>query len=196
MTEDKSKRKDDRLAELEAKAVAEATASADDSFKPAPSLLNASSPEALLQQVDGPTLEGYNGKESVYVGKSVPVALRSKLEVPINVSAPGSVVEYAIESKSYDIGFGVTAEREEGITVVKVRAFSSHVERLGMNREQENTQDERKEQTINFGMGGDDSCSRRREKGGSQDHGVHCFCSLCLGLDRYCTIALVGVKGC
>ena len=114
------KTRENRLAELEAKAVAEATASADDSFKPAPSLLNASSPEALLQQVDGPSLEGYHGKESVYVGKSVPVAMRAKLEVPINVSAPGSVVEYAIESKSYDIGFGVTAEREEGITVVKV----------------------------------------------------------------------------
>jgi hypothetical protein len=109
-----------RMAELEAKAVAEATATADESFTPSPSLMNASSPEALLQQVDGPSLSGYEAKESVYVGKSVPVALRSKLEVPINVSAPGSIVEYAIESKGYDVGFGVVAEREEGITVVKV----------------------------------------------------------------------------
>lgn len=109
-----------RMAELEAKAVAEATATADESFTPSPSLLNASSPEALLQQVDGPSLSGYEAKESVYVGKSVPVALRAKLEVPIHVTAPGSIVEYKIESKGYDVNFGVVAEREEGVTVVKV----------------------------------------------------------------------------
>ena len=108
------------MAELEAKAVAEATATADDSFMPSPSLLNASSPQALLQQVDGPSLSGYEAKESVYVGKSVPVALRGKMEVPIHVTAPGSIVEFAIESKAYDISFSVVAEREEGITVVKV----------------------------------------------------------------------------
>lgn len=123
MPEDDTKSSESRLAELEAKAVAEATASADDSFKPSPSLLNAPSPDALMQQVDGPSLEGYHGKESVYVGKSVPVAMRARLEVPINVSAPGSVVEYAVESKAYDVGFGVTAEREEGITIVKVCVF-------------------------------------------------------------------------
>jgi hypothetical protein len=108
------------LSELEAKAVAEATASVDESFTPSPALLNASSPHALLQQVDGPSLSGYEAKESVYVGKSVPVALRSKMEVPIHVTAPGSIVEYSIESKSYDICFSVMAEREEGTTIVKV----------------------------------------------------------------------------
>jgi hypothetical protein len=30
-------------------------------------------------------------------------------------------VEYAVENKQYDIGFSITAEREEGITIVKVR---------------------------------------------------------------------------
>ncbi len=109
-----------RMAELEAKAVAEATANADDSFTPSPSLLNASSPQALLQQVDGPSLSGYEAKESVYVGKSVPIALRGKMEVPIHFTAPGSIVEYSIESKGYDISFSVVAEREEGITIVKV----------------------------------------------------------------------------
>ena len=106
---------------MEAKAVAAATATADDSFAPSPSLLNASDPKVLLQQVDGPSLQQYEGKESVYVGRSVPIALRAKLEVPIHVTTPGSVVEYAVESKAYDIIFGVTAEREEGTTVVKVR---------------------------------------------------------------------------
>jgi hypothetical protein len=109
-----------RMAELEAKAVAEATANADDSLTPSPSLLNASSPQALLQQVDGPSLSGYEAKESVYVGKSVPIALRGKMEVPIHVTAPGSIVEYSIESKGYDISFSIVAEREEGITIVKV----------------------------------------------------------------------------
>jgi hypothetical protein len=71
----------------------------------------------LLQQVDGE----YEGKESVYVGRSVPVPVRSKITVPIHVTAPGSVVEYAVESKFYDISFGITAEREEGVTIVKVR---------------------------------------------------------------------------
>lgn len=106
--------------EMEAKAVAEATATADDSFTPSPSLLNAATPEPLLLQVDGPSLKEYEGKESVYVGRSVPVAVRTKLTVPIHVTAPGSVVEYAVESKFYDISFGITAEREEGVTIVKV----------------------------------------------------------------------------
>ena len=114
-----------RLAELEAKAVAEATATADESFTPSPSLLNASSPQALLQQVDGPSLSGYEAKESVYVGKSVPIVLRGKMEVPIHVTAPGSIVEYSIESKGYDISFGVVAEREEGVTLVKVRSHEN-----------------------------------------------------------------------
>jgi hypothetical protein len=118
--DESSREESARMAELEAKAVAEATATADDSFMPSPSLLNASSPQALLQQVDGPSLSGYEAKESVYVGKSVPVALRGKMEVPIHVTAPGSIVEFAIESKAYDISFSVVAEREEGITVVKV----------------------------------------------------------------------------
>mmetsp|Transcript_16738 Transcript_16738/g.27775 ORF Transcript_16738/g.27775 Transcript_16738/m.27775 type:complete len:272 (+) Transcript_16738:241-1056(+) len=129
MAGDKSSREEStRMAELEAKAVAEATATADDSFTPSPSLLNASSPEALLHQVDGPSLSGYEAKESVYVGKSVPVAVRAKMEVPIHVTAPGSIVEYAIESKGYDVNLGVIAEREEGVTVVKESArVDSHL---------------------------------------------------------------------
>jgi hypothetical protein len=127
MAGDKSGREESaRMAELEAKAVAEATATADDSFTPSPSLLNASSPEALLHQVDGPSLSGYEAKESVYVGKSVPVAVRAKMEVPIHVTAPGSIIEYSIESKGYDINFAVVAEREEGTTVVKVSQVQSY----------------------------------------------------------------------
>ncbi len=50
----------------------------------------------------------------------MPVPLRGKLNVPIHVTIGGSVVEYSVESEDYDIGFGVVAEREEGVTVVSV----------------------------------------------------------------------------
>jgi hypothetical protein len=122
--EDKKK----RLQALEAKAVAEATATADAAYTPSASLLNASTAEPLLQQVDGPSLADYfdensaAGKESVYVGRSVPIAAGGSLTIPIQVSSPGSVVEYSVENKQYDFGFGITAEREEGVTIVKVRS--------------------------------------------------------------------------
>jgi hypothetical protein len=107
------------LEEIEAKAVAEASASADSAFQPSPNALNASSAAPLLEQVDGHTsLKGYEGKDSVYVGRSVPVSAGGNLTVPITVLAPGSVVEYTVENKSHDIGFGITAERDDGITVV------------------------------------------------------------------------------
>eukprot|EP00543_Licmophora_paradoxa_P014516 CAMPEP_0202477174 /NCGR_PEP_ID=MMETSP1360-20130828/93807_1 /ASSEMBLY_ACC=CAM_ASM_000848 /TAXON_ID=515479 /ORGANISM="Licmophora paradoxa, Strain CCMP2313" /LENGTH=271 /DNA_ID=CAMNT_0049104411 /DNA_START=565 /DNA_END=1380 /DNA_ORIENTATION=- len=118
-----------RLSELEAKAISEATVSVDESFTPSPALLNAPSAEALFQQVDGPSLESYEAKESVYVGKSVPISGRCNLEVPIHVTAPGSIVEYAVDSKGYDIKFSVEAEREEGITVVKeLSRVDAHVD--------------------------------------------------------------------
>jgi hypothetical protein len=121
-----------RLQALEAKAVAEATASADAAYTPSASLLNATSPEPLLKQVDGPSLADYfdpdstAGKESVYVGRSVPIAAGGSLTIPIQVSSPGSVVEYSVENKQYDFGFSITAEREEGVTIVKVRRMMSN----------------------------------------------------------------------
>ena len=115
--------KQKRLEDLEAKAVAEAKASADSSFRPSPALLNASSPEALMSQVDGPSLATYEGKESVYVGRSVPIAAGGNLEVPIQVTSPGSVVEYFIEIKTYDLNVSITAERDEGVTIVKVKSL-------------------------------------------------------------------------
>ena len=125
-TSSSSASKQQRLKVLEAKAVAEATATADAAYTPSASLLNAADPEPMLKQVDGPSLAEYYdegsavGKESVYVGRSVPIAAGGSLVIPIQVSSPGSVVEYAVENKQYDFGFGITAEREEGITIVKV----------------------------------------------------------------------------
>jgi len=117
MKNDLAKQK--KLQELEARAVDKAKATADAAFRPSPSALNSQSVAALLEQVDGPSLSTYEGKESVYVGRGVPVGAGSRLNVPIQVTAPGSVVEYSVEIKSYDVGFAITAERDEGVTVVK-----------------------------------------------------------------------------
>lgn len=116
---DDSKVERKRLQALEARAVAKAKATADAAFRPSVAVLNAPSPDALLQQVDGVSLHDYESKDSVYVGREVPVAAGGRLTVPIQVSTPGSVVEYAIELKLYDIGFGITAERDEGTTLVR-----------------------------------------------------------------------------
>lgn len=128
-TESKSANADANNAELEAKAIAQAMQSADASYVPSPSLLASDEPEPLLSQVDGPSLKSFNGTPSVYQAKSVPVALRAKFDVPIHVTAGGSVVEYEIATEEYDISFGVTAEREEGVTNVKDSArVDSHLE--------------------------------------------------------------------
>ena len=111
-----------RLQDLEAKALEEATATADAAFVPSASLWNATTPTPLLKHVDGPSLTTYQTKESIYVGRSVPVGAGKVLKIPIQVSTPGSVVDYSVENKSLDIGFGITAEREQGVTVVKVCA--------------------------------------------------------------------------
>jgi len=116
-------------AELEARAIAQAMQSADASYVPSPSLLASDEAGPLLSQVDGPSLVDFNGKASVYQAKSVPVALRAKFDVPIHVTAGGSVVEYEISTAEYDIAFGVTAEREEGVTNVKESSrVDSHLE--------------------------------------------------------------------
>mmetsp|Transcript_2339 Transcript_2339/g.4979 ORF Transcript_2339/g.4979 Transcript_2339/m.4979 type:complete len:284 (-) Transcript_2339:243-1094(-) len=116
-------------AELEARAIAQAMQSADASYVPSPSLLSSDAAGPLLAQVDGPSLVNFNGKPSVYQAKKVPVALRAKFDVPIHVTAGGSVVEYEIATAEYDISFGVTAEREEGVTNVKESArVDSHLE--------------------------------------------------------------------
>ena len=116
--------------DLEEKAIAQAMESADASYIPSPSLLASDDPNPLLSQVDGPSLSSeFLTTPSVYQAKSVPVALRAKFDVPIHVTAGGSVVEYEISSELYDIGFGVTAEREEGVTNVKENErVNSHLE--------------------------------------------------------------------
>jgi len=49
----------------------------------------------------------------------VPVAAGSHLKIPIQVSNPGSVVEYFVDIKTNDLIVGISAEREEGTTIVR-----------------------------------------------------------------------------
>lgn len=117
-------------AELEARAIAQAMHSADAAYYPSPSLLASDDPKPLLLQVDGPSLAEFNSTiPSVYQAKAVPIALRARFDVPIHVVAGGSIVEYTISTDLYDIAFGVTAQREEGITNVKeTDRVDSHIE--------------------------------------------------------------------
>lgn len=99
--------------------VTQAQATADAAFRPPPSILNASDPQILMQAVDGPSLVDYEGKESVYVGRSVPVAAGAQLSIPMDVKTPGSVVEYSLQVHQMDIGLRIVAIREEGEAVVR-----------------------------------------------------------------------------
>jgi hypothetical protein len=82
--------------------------------------LTSSSPYPLIRSVDGISLKRYNPDPSRFSAKDVIVPLRGQLNIPIHVVTSGSVVDYTVESKGFDIGFGIEAEREEGVTVVKV----------------------------------------------------------------------------
>lgn len=124
---DSSNEEDDSEDE-DAKAVSKAIASADASYTPPSSLLNSPSPYPLIRSVDGMSLKNYNPSPSIFTARSVPVPLRGKLDVPIHVTIAGSVVEYTVESEAYDIAFGVVAEREEGVTVVRAtERVDSHI---------------------------------------------------------------------
>ena len=119
----KAESKSDEKANIddaEARAIFEATTQSDLSYVPSAALLSNPSPLPLIRQVDGVDLKVYNGSPSVYQAKNIPVARRGRLDLPIYVTSGGSMVVYSIESDGYDIGFGITAERDDKETVVKV----------------------------------------------------------------------------
>lgn len=119
------------LDEEELKAISEATASADASYAPSQSLLSSNSPYPLIRNVDGLSLRRFNPHPSKFFAKDVIIPLRGKLNVPVHVTTSGSIVDYTIQSKDFDIGFGVSAEREDGITVVKEKARqNTHIKAL------------------------------------------------------------------
>ena len=125
MTKDdpQNETEEERLRAIEAQAVDKAKATADAAYRPSPAAFNAPSPAVLLQQVDGPSLKTYDSQESVFVGRSLPVPAGDSVQVPIQVTTPGSLVEYSVELKSHDIVFSITVERDEGVTIVKVRSM-------------------------------------------------------------------------
>jgi hypothetical protein len=103
-------------------AVNKAISASDDNYVPPQTVLDSKSLNPLLEQVDGPSLVKYDGKEATYSGRSTKVYGGSTLDIPIRVSAPGSIVEYTIEKKSYDFGLGIIAKLDQGgTTIVKVR---------------------------------------------------------------------------
>lgn len=106
----------------EARAVDEAEATADAAML-SNLLERATTTEALLHQIDGPSLTSYVAEESSYVGRNLPISAGGDLEVPIQIAVPGSMVHYEVELNSHDIMFEITAEREEGVTIVKVWAI-------------------------------------------------------------------------
>jgi len=119
------------LREAEAKAIADATASANASYIPSNALLSNPSPSALIESVDGISISEYNQSPSLFTAHSVPIALRATLDVPIVITNGGSVVEYTVESEDYDINFGIKAEREEETTVVNtLTRVDSHLESI------------------------------------------------------------------
>jgi hypothetical protein len=103
----------------DAEAISVATKAADENYTPSQSLLSSSSPYPLIRSVDGISLKKYNYDPSRFSAKDVSVPLRGNLSVPIHVTTSGSVVDYTVGSTDFDIAFGVIAEREEGVTVVK-----------------------------------------------------------------------------
>ena len=103
-------------------AVNGAIAASDDNYVPPQTVLDSKNIGPLLEQVDGPSMYEYDGREKTYSGRSNKIYGGSALDIPIRVSAPGSIVEYTIEKKSYDFGLGITAKLDQGgATVVKVR---------------------------------------------------------------------------
>jgi len=88
-----------------------------------PSQKTLSSTALLMKEVAGTSLENFSGKESYLSEKDVAVQAGNTLNVPIRVSAPGSIVEFSIEKKSYDFSFGITAVLDEG-EVAKIKEMA------------------------------------------------------------------------
>lgn len=86
-------------------AVALATKTADENYLPSQSLMSSSSPYPLIRSVDGISLKRYNPSPSRFSAKDVIVPLRGELNIPIHVVTSGSIVDYSVQSKYFDIGF-------------------------------------------------------------------------------------------
>jgi hypothetical protein len=102
------------------KAIAAAVTKADDSYRPSEEAW--SNTPVMMEEVCGPSVVDYFAKETVDSGRNVVVYAGRSHSVPIRVSTPGSFVEFTIERKSYDFGFGILAILDQGpVFDVKVR---------------------------------------------------------------------------
>ena len=102
---------------------AETIRKADDMFVPTDEALN--SVDLLLEQVTGRTsMADYTGKDGIFTGRNVAVQPGSSLSVPIKVSTPGTFVEYRIEKKAYDFGFGISAFLDDDNSMLTVKEMS------------------------------------------------------------------------
>lgn len=119
---DEASDEDSDAVSAEAEAISIATKAADENYQPSQSNLASSSPYPLIRSVDGIALKTYNTEPSRFSAKDVVIPLRGNLNVPIHVTTSGSIVDYTVECKDFDVGFGVIAEREEGVTVVKEKS--------------------------------------------------------------------------
>ena len=108
------------LLDIEARKLADMITKSDELYTPSDKVL-ASTP-LLMKEVAGTSLENYSAKEGFFKERDVGVHAGNTLSVPVRVSTPGTIVEFSIEKKSYDFGFGITAFLDEGqVAKIKVR---------------------------------------------------------------------------
>jgi len=110
---------------------AERTTESDLSYQPSDKVL-ASIP-LLMNEIAGPSLYKYDAKEGYFTGRDVGIHAETTLSIPIRVSNPGTIVEFFIERKSYDFGFGITAILDDG-QVVKVKEMSPFLKRSSTDK--------------------------------------------------------------
>merc|ERR1712238_357044 len=110
---------------------AERTTESDLSYQPSDKVL-ASTP-LLMNEIAGPSLYKYDAKEGYFTGRDVGIHAETTLSIPIRVSNPGTIVEFSIERKSYDFGFGITAILDDG-QVVKVKEMSPFLKRSNSDK--------------------------------------------------------------
>merc|ERR1712238_52733 len=110
---------------------AERTTESDLSYQPSDKVL--ASISLLMNEIAGPSLYKYDAKEVYFTGRDVGINAETTLSIPIRVSNPGTIVEFSIERKSYDFGFGITAILDDG-QVVKVKEMSPFLKRSNSDK--------------------------------------------------------------
>merc|ERR1712238_394458 len=110
---------------------AERTTESDLSYQPSDKVL--ASISLLMNEIAGPSLYKYDAKEVYFTGRDVGIHAETTLSIPIRVSNPGTIVEFSIERKSYDFGFGITAILDDG-QVVKVKEMSPFLKRSNSDK--------------------------------------------------------------